>query len=342
MPSEDAVTLRTLTNSDRILYLRTQNDWYEVDVWTEDGLRFRGWLKGNLPLERQPPPHVERRPDVSKLDPLRSEKYFWFWTGKLKETSFFKFNLGMVNIAYDLTGIQNSSRTNIFSYAFNGLSAGVDGTLRILEIPFFNRLFYWDANVSYAFGFFRLGFDNPYPEAPEVAGKGYEILTHTYAIDSLAHVEINKWKDGEFSTGLGLGFFHHEVAPDLEPLTQAPYAGQSIFINSSFSSTAIPIKIKARFFEDWRLQILYKYFLFPGLSEEATFTPNLSSSGFPLYFQTDIHCALGDHWGLSFAAEYFNVDGKGTGSSQRLDKTYSDGNLNLSFYRALLGVHLRY
>jgi len=342
-PHDGAPSLREIQSTDRVVYLRTQGPWYEVDLRTAEGLEYRGWLKGELPVERTPPPPpppMAQKPEMP--NPLLSDEIIWFWDKRADSFGSLKFSSGFQNIQYSLSGLDNTgSRINVPpGYNFFGWNFSLAGEFIPLQTNLLSRLLYPVIRGTYSFGFHRVSFSNPFPTVPEVAGKGYQINTNTYSIEGLTRFQALRFARGDLTIGLGIGFYFHEMAPDLEPIDGGAFAGQVVFSDTTFSSLTIPLEFRVRFLERFFVEPRVWYFVTPDFGDNASGTPDIKSSGLPIRASFTGGWNFAGHWWVEGDVDYFTAKGKSssTTSTTRLGTAFTKGEVDMTFQKYTLGL----
>lgn len=344
-PNDLAPSLRELADTDLVSYLRTEGPWYEVDVRSKEGLEFRGWLKGVLPTERTPPVISPAAPiqKVEQPNPLNVEGVTWFWQPEAKEHGAFRLTTGFQKISYTLNGNVNGTKQAVPpGYDFMGWSLGVAAEFIPLQTRLFNRVFFPVIRGNYSYGLHRVSFSNPFPNVPEVAGKAYQISTNSYSLEGVARLRVFEFKGGYFQFGLGLGFLYYEVQPDLDPIQGGNFNGQVIFLDTAFSSLTVPFEIYVRAFDDFYLEPRITLCALPNLSENASGTPGMKTEGMPLQIELNVGYFLSSRWALELESEFLSLKGQSSGTATRLGTTYSDGEMDLSYQRYIVGLRYHF
>lgn len=342
-PNDETPILREIGLEDKITILRSEGEWYELDVETPEKLSFRGWLKGALALERQPPPPfqevVQKKEDTK---PLASDTYLWFWDRRTENSASVGLHIGGQGIGYKLSGLQSGSVSEVYNYNFSGITFGLSADLPIVRFPIWDRTMVWTLEGSYFYGLYSLSFGSDF-QAPELQGVGYRIDTHTYRIQSLSKLEFYRNQTTSLAAGLGLGFYSHEVAPDLQPIRSGTYTGDLVFVETRFQGLSIPILIEIQWLEDWFSSLGVSPLLFSSVSETGSQSADYDSSGFPLL----LSAMLGYQWTQNFSMvgefEQLMASAKATTDNiRRLDRNYRNPEVDLSYLRGTLGFRFHF
>lgn len=330
-PTADAAVLKEITLEDKVVFLRSDGVWYEVEVISKEGLNFRGWVKGELALERAAPimqPSVAGTKSAEK-NPLESDRYLWLWSGRISDKGSIHLDLGMQKLQYKLTGLQSGSRNTIYKYDFSGLSTGLAFDLSLLQMTLWNRAAFWTFESAYHYGMYRLTL-GPQFEVAEVRGAGYQINTHTFSANSFFKYEIYSSANSYVRLALGLGFYMFDVSPDLNPVQNT-----LLFVETTTQGIAIPFKVEGKFAEDFMYSAGATAILGAGFSEDGTQSPGISADSIPLIFSGSFGYRWADHWSSDLTAEMMTAKGKGSSaSSTRISQTYTDAKIDLSYLRA--------
>lgn len=358
-PNDKAPILRQLQSTDRIVYLRTRENWYEVDLKTQEGLEFRGWLKGSKPVERELPaaseiPKAFEKKPTQTEDPFKVKGVTWFWSDDAKHWGALRFGMGMQNIFYRLKGDVTDSTTGAVTrgqtirpgYNFFGWHLYFQPEFIPLETKLWGKTLMGILRANYEFGLHRVSFSNPFVEEPGVAGKAYSILTNLFEIEGLARYRAGEFKRGFLQFGLGLGFLYYETSPDLEPVPNIAGAvnpGQVIFADTGLTALTIPVEVWFQFLDHFYVQPRVSLFLMPEFRSSASGTPGLKASGLPLSLEGTFGYQWSDSWALEAGGRFLSAKGSGDASSStRLGNTYANGNVDMSYWRGSIGLRWAY
>lgn len=342
-PSLESPVLRSLSDEDQIIVLRSYQDWYEVDVTTTQGLEFRGWVRGGLPKEKQKKPAIKSAVEIEakkKTNPLRSTRYRWFWTGKAEETFSLLLGVGYQGINYDPSGVPDGStdRVNIPGYNFGGFELDVDVDFVILETKFANRSFRWLWSTDYRWGNFQVRFASNF-SAGEVAGSAYSIITQRLLYENRVDYRVLRFKGGFFRPSFGLGLFYFEVAPELRRTNQ----DNVIFTELQSFGMLTSLGFDLHFLEDYRVHLGGGTVLLQSLSETPKEgTETLESSGVPILVRGSFGYQLSDRWSTELRADYFQFSGKQAGASRRIDTNYTDLKFDFSSLSVSAGARVHF
>ena len=341
-PNDDAVLLREIKPTDKLSVLRSNDNWYEIDVTTPEGLTFRGWVKGVIAAERLPPPPPPPAPMTEpKPSPFESSKYLWFWSDQIKEKGSLVLQLGMQDLTYSLNGIQSGTRSSVYKSDFLGIAIGARASFTLLETRLFDDPFFVVLEGSYHYALSRLSFSAGF-EVPEVAGKGYEITVNTYSGDLMAKYRFIQQPSFSLQAGLGVGYYYHEIAPDLEPIQGGTYNGKLIFVQTSFGGFILPFVIEGTAWENFSFGVRISPIFFADLSESGLQTPKLKSSGLPMVVSANLGYRLNKYFSMEVEGEQLKISGTSTGTGERLNKTYTDAHLSTTYQRAYLGFRFHF
>jgi len=317
-----------------------------VDVRSKEGLDFRGWLKGSLAVERSLPPaptQAARTQKVEGPNPLDVKGITWFWSPKAKEHGLIRLNTGFQSIGYTLTGnVAGTSRSIPPGYNFLGWGLGLVAEFIPLQTTVYERSLYPVIRGGYSFGLHRVSFSNPFPNVPEVAGKAYQLSTNSYSLEGLTRYRAAEFQGGFLQIGLGVGFLYHEVQPDLDPIQGGSYNGEVVFLDTSFSSLTIPFEIYVRAFDDYYFEPRVSWLAMPSISQDASGATGMKAGGLPFQIQMTFGYLLSELWSVEAEAEYLFLSGSSTGTTTRLGTTYTDGKIDLSYQRYVMGLRYRF
>jgi hypothetical protein len=341
-PSEKSLMLRTVQPTDKVKYLRSEGEWYEVDIESKDAQIFRGWLKGSLPLEKIPqaPVKAAEPQRVERTSPLTSEKFLWFWTGKISDKGQVQLGVGLGNITYKLEGtLASGNSSTIYQYDFLGFTLDTFIRYNLLEYPFGSKYkLSWGLGGGYTYGLFRLTF-SPDFTIGELRGKGYTVTTNTYDFDMLFrfHFQPPQGKV-HFDIGIGPTFYYYEVAPDLE---ENQSFKQAVFGDLTVQGLGLPsvaLNVQAKKLGHFGLRVV-PLLLLADISEDAVVNPPFDVSGFPpTLFQLLLGYPFATHWMLSGRGDYFFAEAKSTGAGTRVGRDYTDGKVSLGMIRGSVGI----
>jgi len=349
-PNDQATELRQLKDSDRVNYLRTDTDWYEVDVHTAEGLDFRGWLKGSLPQERklleaQPIKSLEEKP--TGPNPLDSKSITWFWDNKNQDRGSLRLLLGAQNLSFELSGLNSSGdRQGIApGYDFFGLGLNFGGEFIPLQTKILGRAFQAVLRGDFEYGLHRVSFSNPFPQIPEIAGQGYEISSQMWSIEGLGRMLLKEFDRGSFEFGLGLGFLYYAISPDLSPVQGGVYDGQLVFFDNVVSALTIPVEFRFKFLDKFSIQPRFRVLLLSNYSENvANQSAKSEISGFPLLASGTFGWEINKHWSLESDLEYIKINSsdKSDTTDDRFGVQYTKGQSSFNSLRMLAGLRWKF
>ena len=345
-PQDQALSIRQMLDTDKISYLRSQGEWYEVEVQSLEGLEFRGWLKSVLAPARKlsdPKPQVQIKPEIK---PLTSDRFIFFWDNRSTQRGSLKISGGPQQIAYSLKGrvIDESGNASIQrinpGYEFLGGHIGLEGDF----IPMALKLGEQTAlspiiKSSYAYGLHRVSFSNPFAEVPEISGQAYSIETNTYQIEVRGRVIRRTSSAWDLSAELGLGFFFHEVSPDLDPI---PGGNELVFVEQSTSAMTVPLRIAATYSSRFYFHLDFKPLVFASLKETPEVTPNLKLTGLSWMGSSFFGWQFAKRFALEAGVDLMDLKASGQGSATRLDQEFTDGHLTTEFRKAHLGIRWKF
>ncbi len=339
-PDEKSPSFREIQSTDQLKVLRNEGEWFEVDVRSEKGIEFRGWVRGGLPAERQAPSNLEERLKPAKADPLRSDRYFWFWSGDVEETARLSLYLGTESINFQPKGTPTGAVRTISGYNFFGFSLGGEGSLTILESTLFNREFRWLLNGNYYYSLFQVAFGNSPALPGEIQGASYRIQTHKFQIESLAEIRAFRWKQGFMRFRLGPGYTAFDDSPDLKRTNR----GNVVFTQLGFSGLSSPIEVETQFANNFRITANFTPLWLTQVSEnpDASASGDLKHSGMTWLAKLKFQWRWARNWSLDGHGEYFTGKAKHPGTSRRIDSNFEDVSIKLTSIRLLTGVSLHF
>jgi len=337
---DQSPAFRELKPTDRVRILRSEGVWYEVDVTSEKGIDFRGWVKGELAPERKEIENPGEIMKAPKQNPLRSDRFFWFWSGDIEETAQVSFFLGGENLSFSPKGTPTGGVKSISGYKFFGFSLGTEAALSILETELFNREFRWILDGAYHYGFFQVAFGNS-PSLPgEIQGVSYRIHTQQFEIATKAELRLMRWSQGFLKARLGAGFFLFDDSPDLKRTNR----GNVVFSQISFSGIISPLELEAQFKNNYRILFSFSPLWLPSVSEnpDASATGNLKSDGLNWRAKSRFQYRFSPLVSFDGGADYFSATAKHPGSSRRIDSDFTNVKIKLSSIRLVAGAGLHF
>lgn len=347
-PSENAPIVRNLQSSDRYKVLRSQGEWFEVDVLSESGLEFRGWIRGGLPLERQAtplPPEKKQLAKTQKPSPLRSSQLRWLWFGEIENKGHVHLGLGLKNLKFTSTGLQDiggsSERISAPGYDLMGLDIHLDTRLTLLETELYHKPMSWFAGISYEFGFFSVTFGggslNEQTAIPtELEGVGYSVKTHNLKALTGARYELRKWQDGSFSTELAAGLFYLESSPDLRRTD----AGNVVFTKIQMMSPLLKLNFDLHFKTKYQAQLGFGLPFFESFTEETgnANEAEFKTKSFSYLIDLKLAYKLSEKWSVFSKSEVFQSQLKKAGTSLRINESYEELNAKFGYWKSILGI----
>jgi len=339
-PDDQSPAFRELQATDKVRILRSEGAWYEVDVTSEKGIDFRGWVKGELAPERkviENPSEVMKAP---KLNPLRSDRFFWFWSGDVEETAQISLFLGAENLNYKPKGTPTGAVKSISGYNFFGFSLGGEASLTILETEMLRREFRWIVDGAYHYGFFQVAFGNS-PSLPgEIQGVSYRIHTQQFEIATKAEWRVSTWNQGFLRARIGAGYALYDDSPDLKRTSR----GNVVFSQISFSGIISPIELETQFKNNYRILVGFTPLWLPSVSEnpDASATGNLKPDGLMWKAKTRFQYRVSPLVSLDAGADYFSGSAKHPGTSRRIDSDFTNVKIKASSIRLMAGAGLHF
>lgn len=346
-PQEDSSILRELKDTDRIRILRSNEDWFEVDVLTDSELPFRGWVKGGLPTEKQAgelPPIAEEKKRKS-LKPLTSKSFKWLWLDQLEKRPEFSLLAGYDNLKFSSTGLQNigstPTRLSAPGYSLGGFNISLNANLPIMEALIANRTLTTGIGLDYSFGLFSVTFGsgmiNEQTTIPaELEGVGYSVKTHNLKALVTNDWKILKQKKYSLSFGVAPGFMFFESSPDLRKTN----AGNIVFTQIQSSGVLTMLNLKTTVVDRFHIEV-YGSPLFLSSFKEETGDPSEKSfkaKSIPLLYGLNLGYQVSSGWGAILNAESFSASLKKSGISTRINETYEDLEAKLSYLKIRLGL----
>jgi len=337
-PSDQATSLKKIALDDQITFLRSQGPWYEVDLKSAEGLEFRGWVKADLAAARrlaEPVPIVQKTKEVK---PLTSERYVLFWDKRAKERGSLKVSSGLQQISYSLSGVvSGGQRQNISpGYDFYGGHFALEGEFRPVTFALGSSL---ELNPmirgSYAYGLHRVSFSNPFTDVPEISGQAYSIDTHSFLVEGYGSLSRAFSDSLKLLLKPGLGFFYHEVSPDLDPI---PGGSELVFVEQVTTALTLPVELSAQFVSTFYSSLLFRPLLFRSFRETPEVSPNIKLSGFSWMASALVGWRFNQAFALELGADLMDLKAKGSGSASRLGKNFQDGEVKTKLRKAHLGI----
>jgi len=346
-PSDDSSALRDVQATDKIGILRSEGEWYEVDLETQEGIEFRGWLRGGLPSQRQAPQLPPPTPKQARkeLKPIQSKTINWFWSRMEEDHGSLSFVAGFQQLKYFLTGLQDinsvSTRVTAPGYDFAGIDLGLVGRFNIMEAPILNRKLKWYFDLRYNYGFLSVTFGNNslgtgQSVPTELEGTAYRITTHNLKASTGISWQFATWSGGDLTGNIGAGIFYLESAPDLRRTDSNQIVFTQISLLSFLQRTGLEIKFMDRMSLGAGLGLI----LLPSFSEDpkSAGAASFESSGLPYLIDGNFRFWLSKNWSALLMAELFQSKAIQTGTSSRLGSDYEDLTAELSYYKLLAGI----
>jgi len=346
-PSDDSSALRDVQATDRIDILRSEGEWYEVDLRTQEGIEFRGWLRGGLPTQRQAPQLPPATPKQAKkeLKPLQSKTINWFWSGMDGDHGSISFVAGFQQLKYFLTGLQDinsvSTRVTAPGYDFAGVDLGMLARFNVMEAPILNRKLRWYFDLRYNYGFLSVTFGNNslgtgQSVPPELEGTAYRITTHNLKALTGTSWQFATWSGGDLSGHICAGIFYLESAPDLRRTDSSQIVFTQISLSSFLQRTGLEIKFMDRMALGAGLGLI----LLPSFSEDpkSAGAASFESTGLPYLIDGNFQFWLSKTWSVLLMGELLQTKAKQSGTSSRLGSDYEDLIAELSYYKFLAGI----
>lgn len=340
LPDSNSPKFREIAPTDRVVILRSQGEWYEVDVTSATGLEFRGWVRGGLAPERIAPVKSVESFKPAKANPLKSDRFLWFWSGEIEEKAELAFLLGTESLRYKPTGTPLGPVTRISGYNFWGLSFGGNAQLTLLETQFWNREFRWLLKGNYHYALFQVAFGNS-PDLPgEIQGASYRIQTHKFEILSMAELRPFVWSGGFLRTRMGAGYLSIDDSPDLRRTNR----GNVVFSQIGFSGIVSPVEFEAQFAERYRGLLSFSPVWLPSVTEspDASATNDLKTTGLHWLAKVYLQYRINHSLSVQGGAEYFSGKAKHPGESRRIDQLFEDVKIDFTSMRLVAGLGLHF
>lgn len=348
-PEDSGGILRQLQPTDSIQVLRSQNDWFEVDLTTQEGLQFRGWLKGGLPIERQvqakpqePAPQQDRQ---ASRKPLRSERFKWVWFGEIDDAFSLGVYGGFQKLRFTTTGLQTvgdeSSRIAAPGFDFNGFDLGGQLRFTLMSTEVGGRELRWENLAAYSYGLFSVSFgtgslgDGSTIPA-ELQGVGYSIATQRFKFFSGADYQVLKNQQFSLHGLFDLGMLFFESAPDLRRTDQ----GNIVFTQLELLYFAPRLGLATNFRERFTLDVRAAPLFIGSVKEQPVPTGEnqMEAQGIGLFIDALASYRINDHWSATLGVEWIKAKGKKTGTSNRINETYTNLEAAISNQKFLAGI----
>ena|GEM_PF-3896252 len=348
-PDESSSLLHQILNTDKVTILRSQGEWYEVDVQSPDGLEFHGWVKGGVAKENIPPPLPKAEAKKPELKPIGSKHFHWFWNGELKKKGSLSLSAGYQQVSYLLTGLVDSNgsstRVRAPSYDFGGVDLGFEGHFSFMETELGHRLFRWLARLKYNYGFLNVTFGSSSLSGKgavpsELEGAAYRITTQNLQVESLAQYKLLHWHKGDLSAYGGPGLFFFESAPDLR---RTP-SGDIIFTQVDVTSFMTRLGLEFSFFDHVVLNGSFGILFFPNFNEdpESSGLKEIKSTSLPYLIAGELQYFFNSRLSVLINGEYFKAETSQKGTSVRIGQSYTDLQGDLSYYKVLAGIGIHF
>jgi hypothetical protein len=344
-PDEKALILRQVVPSDRIRYLRSQIDWYEIELTSQEGFVFRGWVKGSLPDERKPPPspvEVQRPPAPNPIEP---SKYLWFFSSKIAEKLSLDLGLGVQNLSYQLKGTytdgqKKGSRGSIYSFSAPGFALHVHGSLPVVEFSLTEHRASVILDGQFSYGLSNVSFNSDF-QVSELRGSSFEVASHQYDIKALMKYELTRRPSTyNLAVSLGAGYLLYDVLPDLNPIHGGSFDGEIVVGDITFSGVGFPIQFDVRAFRHFSAKFsMTPYLLLGDVSEEITSNTGYEISTLsPIQIEFSGAYQIASAWSAVIEGRYLKFEGSGSGNGARLKSNYQNGELFFQSYQILAGL----
>ncbi|TVQ80022.1 MAG: hypothetical protein EA369_03445 [Bradymonadales bacterium] len=337
-PSETATAIRRLRESDTIRILRSQGEWYELELESEEGVVFRGWVKASLAPERlaaEAPKMAELDSRPEALDYFLDRRLRWFWSPRMKRALTLEFGLGLQNQRTQWDG-NDPSLLNPASNQLNGLDLQASAKLQILEYEFGPGTWGLGSQFRYHLGFYQVNFPPGEVIPPELRGQAYQQLTHQLQAD-LFKSFVNSISRLRLRLEAGVGIFFHESSPDAKSVVE----GQPVFTRLEFFSPMIRLGAGLEFSDRWSTMTETGLMLFSQWSETPSASANkLETTGFPIWLRIKTEYRWLDWLGNYLSAEALLLKARQDGPSSRGGITYDRVDLDLRPLRVTAGFSL--
>jgi len=339
-PDPESSAIRDIRPDDQVTILRSEGEWYEVDVVNPHGLLFRGWVRGRISEERAAPPRPERAAEPERQRPM---DYFvdpdwrWFWDGKMDHAFELRLGFGVQGLWTDWAVQPAQEDSSPPSNRLNGMSLTGAGKLSVLQFDAAPGTWTSGLQFDYHFGFFQLNFASVSSIPEDLRGVGYQVKSHRLqanAFQSLKRPLSESWT-GEYSAGLGI--FYVESAPDLKNSQVADG-----FVFTQLSAFSPLLRLGAEFSRKESLRLgLHTGILLPSWSESPSQSVNpLKRSGIPLWFQAHADYSFTPTWAVFLSLDALNLKASQE-ESTRLGVAYDQVQLNFSQFLLNVGLVFR-
>lgn len=353
-PDSESQLLYLIQPSDRIIILRSTGKWYEVDIVTPQGLEYRGWIEGETPLERRRSPAdepIELEP-VTKQEPQEpdlfwhSDRLRWFWSGELQEHLRVRVGAGAEQLDYQIQGVQDGELKDMPGYQFTSPLLSFAGELTALEAQVFGQNFGFPLRSRYQLGFHQVSFPvnfraNPEDEEPhELAGTGYQILTHHLEIEGGLSIRHSPHSQLSLENSIRFGFRFYETAPDLRKVD-----GKVVFRQTRLSGLPLAFETRIELLKRVNLSFRASLLLLSKMSESpepAQQEESLRTQGLPWSADASLSYQWHPHWRLGISVSYFQAKGFHPGPSERLNGVHEDVEIELSSIRPLVELQAQF
>jgi hypothetical protein len=339
-PDESSAKFREIQAEDRVSVLRSQGEWYEIDLVTPKGVEFRGWVRGALAPERAQPRLPVETLQSEKIQPLQSEKYRWFWSGEAQETAKVSLFLGTENLKFSPKGAPTGSVKTISGYKFWGFSVGPAAQLSVLETEVWTKNLRWLLSGQYQYGFFQVAFGNSPALPADVQGASYRIHTHQFRVESKAELRLLQWQRGYFNLKLGAGYLSFDDSPDLRRTDQ----GNVVFTQFSIAGLLTPLEAEAQWAQNYRIGFSFSPIWLARATEnpDASASDQLKASGLSWIGKAFFEYQLSDHLSLSAQGAYLSARAKHPGRSRRINADFDNVKIDVRSLQVLAGAQLHF
>lgn len=339
-PDELSAKFREIQAEDRVIVLRSQGEWYEIDLVTPKGVEFRGWVRGALAPERAQPRLPDETLRSDKIQPLQSEKYQWFWSGEAQETARLGLLLGTEHLRFSPQGKPAGSVKTISGYRFWGFSVGSAAQLNILETELWSKKLRWLLGAHYQYGFFQVAFGNSPALPVDVQGASYRIHTHQFRVESKAELRLLQWQRGYFNLKLGAGYLNFDDSPDLRRTDQ----GNVVFTQFSIAGLLTPLEAEAQWAQNYRIGLSFSPLWLARATEnpDASANDSLKASGLSWIAKAFFEYQLSTHLSLSAQGDYLSAHAKHPGRSRRINADFDNVKIDVTSLRVLAGAQLHF
>jgi hypothetical protein len=341
-PTLSSPAIRQIKESDQIEILRSSGEWYEVDVLSQEGINFRGWVQGDLAIERQPVAAPEFLPEDQRAKPKEffiDEGFRWFFSGRIEQPLDLRLGLGAQNLRTNWTGrvtTPGEDDPNPPSSQLTGIDVQLGLKLRVLQWNSPHGEWTSGVRADYHLGHYQVNFASDSSIPVGLRGSAYKVRTHRFSGDIYQSLRRRLNANWHWEPEVGLGAFYLESSPDLK----AGDDDQVIFTQLSMTAPLLRFGAGFQRKENLRLQVDTGLLIFPNWSETpSNLSPRaIKRSGIPLWLRLQ-----GDYFwmpwiGTFVGSEVVMVKAQQEGPSLRSGTFYDQVKLSLGQIRLNFGL----